>query len=173
MGSILQRHFIFLAILICTIVGPAKSENFTLEEVIQNIKEECANDIKYDSSKIPIASDYLINDNYFYVPHGAIETFIISESGIVAHLFSPHKSLCRNRPMNGLCGSSGCDYSLIVNNEEFNLRGKFVEIVNTSVGPVLLVGRSGSNCGLYSNAAPCVQAYIWDEENRSLNKMGN
>ena len=149
------------------------AEISTLEEVVLNLKEECAGYIQAGTFKGEDVSNYSLDDDYFDVGDGAVESFLISRAGRVAHLFSRHETLCADSAMNEYCGSSGCEYSLIINDIVFTLRGRFVEVVESSVGPVLLVGRAGANCGPYSNAAPCVQAHVWDEDNQSLNRMGN
>jgi len=151
----------------------AAAEMSTLEEIILDLKEECAGYIQDGIFKGEDVSNYSLEGDYFYVADEAVESFLISSAGRVAHLFSRHETLCADSTMNEYCGSSGCEYSLIINDNVFTLRGRFVEVVESSVGPVLLVGRAGANCGPYPNAAPCVQAHVWDEDNQSLNRMGN
>ena len=167
----LQR--LFLTFLAGIIASTAFADMSTLEEVILDLNEDCAGYIQAGTFKGKDVSDYSLDDDYFDVGDGAVESFLISRAGRVAHLFSRHETRCADSAMNEYCGSSGCEYSLIVNDNVFTLRGRFVEIVESSVGPILLVGRAGANCGPYSNAAPCVQAHVWDEDNQSLNKMGN
>ena len=170
-------RLMFQRLLLTVLVGITSSiaaaDMSTLEEVILDLKEECAGYIQDGTFKGKDVSNYSLDDDYFYVGDGAVESFLISRMGRVAHLFSRHETLCADSAMNEYCGSSGCEYSLIINDNVFTLRGRFVEVVESSVGPVLLVGRAGANCGPYSNAAPCVQAHVWDEDNQSLNRMGN
>ena len=168
---ILQR--LFLTLLAGIIASSAFAEMSTLEEVRLGLKEECAGYIQDGIFKGKDVTNYSLDDDYFYIADGAVETFLISNAGRVAHVFSRHETRCADSAMNEYCGSSGCEYSLIVNDNVFTIRGRFVEVVESSVGPVLLVGRAGANCGPYSNAAPCVQAHVWDEDNQSLNRMGN
>jgi hypothetical protein len=167
----LQR--LMLTFLAGIFASTAFAEMSTLEEVILDLKEECAGYIQDGTFKGTDVSNYSLDDDFFLVGDGAVESFLISRMGRVAHLFSRHEALCADSSMNEYCGSSGCEYSLIINDNVFALRGRFVEVVESSVGPVLLVGRAGANCGPYSNAAPCVQAHVWDEDNQSLNRMGN
>jgi len=149
------------------------AEMSILEEIVLDLKEECAGYIQDGTFKGEDVTNYSLDGDYFYVSDQAIDSFMVSRTGRVAHLFSRHETLCADSAMNEYCGSSGCEYSLIINDNVFTLRGRFVEVVESSVGPVLLVGRAGANCGPYSNAAPCVQAHVWDEDNQSLNSMGN
>ena len=153
--------------------SPLRAEMSTLEQQINQLRNECAGYVELGRFKGEDISAYSLETDYFYIKADAIESFKISRKGEVGHLFAPHHVLCAGRSMNEFCGSSGCEYALIVDDNVFNLRGRFAEVVESSVGPVLLVGRAGANCGPYSNAAPCVQAYMWDEDNRSLNAMGN
>ena len=167
------RLRLLLAFLVGITSSMAAAEMSTLEEVILHLKEECAGYIQDGIFKGEDVSNYSLEGDYFYVADEAVESFLISSAGRVAHLFSRHETLCADSTMNEYCGSSGCEYSLIINDNVFTLRGRFVEVVGSSVGPVLLIGRAGANCGPYSNAAPCVQAYVWDDGNQSLNTMGN
>ena len=149
------------------------AETSKLEQQVNQLRNECTGYVETGQFKGEDISAYSLETDYFNLKATAMKSFKVSRNGQVAHLFARHEVLCAGRSMNEFCGSSGCEYALIVTDNVFNLRGRFVEIVESSVGPVILLGRAGANCGPYSNAAPCVQAYIWDEDNRSLNAMGN
>ena len=167
---------LYAALITCIVTlttSPLWAEMITLEQQINQLRNECAGYVELGRFKGEDISAYSLETDYFYIKADAIESFKISRNGQIAHLFARHEVLCAGLSMNDFCGSSGCEYALIVNDNVFNLRGRFVEIVESSVGPVILLGRAGANCGPYSNAAPCVQAYIWDEDNLSLNAMRN
>ena len=122
------RLRLLLAFLAGIISSMAAAEMSTLEEVILHLKEECAGYIQDGSFKGKDVSNYSLDDDYFYVAGGAVESFLISSAGRVAHLFSRHETLCADSTMNEYCGSSGCEYSLIINDYVFTLRGRFVEV---------------------------------------------
>lgn len=163
----------FITFIVTFTASMLLAETSKLEQQLSQLQNECAGYVETGKFKGEDISNYSLDTDYFGVKDEAIKSFKISSNGRIAHLFARHEILCAGHYMNEFCGSSGCDYALIIKDDVFNLRGRFVEVVESSVGPVLLLGRAGANCGHQSNAAPCVQAYIWDQHNRSLNAIGN
>ena len=121
-----------------------------------------------------LSDDDLINrKKYFEVPESAIEKFIISEQGQVAHALYWHKLLCVKDTMNGYCGSSGCSYDFVINDKIYELHGGSPPIIAEVKGtPIVLVKRSGGHCKTGPNAASCIKAYIWDDRWQQFNTPG-
>lgn len=116
-------------------------------------------------------SEKEIRKKYFHVPREAVEEFIIGRDGQVGSAIYRHELQCVGKTMNGYCGSSGCQTDFVVNDKIYTLRGGKPYLIQTSDRPILLIGRSGSNCNAGPNAAACIQAYVWDERWKQFNTM--
>lgn len=110
-----------------------------------------------------------IRDKFFAVPDGALEEFVVGENGQVGYAIYREKILCAGKLMNIFCGSGGCTRDFIINDKKYELFGGEPILVHAESLPVILIGRSGSNCSRSPNSANCVQAYIWDEKLEQFN----
>lgn len=117
-------------------------------------------------------TEHELRKKFFTVPDDAVEKFIIGQDGQPAYAVYREKILCAGKIMSGYCGSSGCTRDLAINDKIYQLHGGKPILVDANGKPVLLVGRSGSNCNTAPNAADCFQAFVWDEHFKQFNAFG-
>ena len=117
-------------------------------------------------------TEHELRKKFFTVPDDAVEKFVIGKDGQAAYAVYREKILCAGKTMHGYCGSGGCTRDLVINNRIYELFGGAPFLVQAKNRPVILVGRSGSNCNAHPNAAPCIQAFVWDADAQTLNTMG-
>ena len=117
-------------------------------------------------------TEHELRKKFFTVPDDAVEKFIIGQDGQQAYAVYREKILCAGKIMSGYCGSSGCTRDLAINDKIYQLHGGKPILVDANGKPVLLVGRSGSNCNTAPNAADCFQAFVWDEHFKQFNAFG-
>ena len=128
-------------------------------------------DIQQEEKILELGEDAL-RTKFFEVPDDAIKELIIGKDGQIAHVLYREKFKCAGITMNDYCGSGGCSRDFVINDKIYELRGGEPILVHANGKPVILVGRSGSNCKAHPNAASCFQAFVWDEQFKQFNAFG-
>ena len=127
--------------------------------------------ITQDENTLELSEERL-RAKFFQVPDDAVETFVIGKDGQIGHLVYREELLCDGEAMSDGCGSSGCTRDFAINDKIYELHGGEPILVDANGKPVLLLGKSGTNCNTGPNVADCFQAYVWDEHFKQFNAFG-
>jgi hypothetical protein len=173
---------IFLTIVLAIFASIISAEENALERALYDQWDYCwgalageyklkGENITKDDSILELSEERL-RAKFFQVPDDAVETFVIGKDGQVGHLVYREELLCDGKAMSDGCGSSGCTRDFAINDKIYALHGGEPILVNANGKPVLLLGKSGTNCNTGPNAADCFQAYVWDEHFKQFNAFG-
>ena len=171
-----------ISILISIICSPSIAEQNGLERALHDQWYYCwgalageykfkGENITQDENTLELSEERL-RAKFFQVPDDAVETFVIGKDGQVGHLVYREALLCDGKAMSEGCGSSGCTRDFVINDKIYELHGGEPILVDANGKPVLLLGKSGTNCNTGPNAADCFQAYVWDEHFEQFNAFG-
>ena len=171
-----------ISILISIICSPSIAEQNGLERALHDQWYYCwgalAGEYKFKGENITQDENILelseerLRAKFFQVPDDAVEGFVIGKGGQVGHLVYREALLCDGKAMSEGCGSSGCTRDFVINDKIYELHGGEPILVDANGKPVLLLGKSGTNCNTGPDAADCFQAYVWDEHFKQFNAFG-
>jgi hypothetical protein len=166
---------VLLGTMLCTYGCAAHSDDMDLVEAyIAETRAMCAQQVDAGEFKGEPTTGYSTSDDdFFVVTDGAVKTYRIGSvtRSQPLYIISVHEMLCAGTTMNGFCGSSGCEYTIIAGEQRYDMRGGEPQVVTAYGQTILLIAVYPKDCGASSIETLCLEAWTWDQRARGLVKI--